>query len=239
MNRRVRGNGQPFAVAFVDLDLFAVINEGLGHESGDQVIDEVAHRLEGLLRPDDTLSRFSGDVFAVLLDPVDSITGAITAVSRMQKAIEEPIDVGHTTVNLTASAGILLYQDTYDSAEDMIRDADTALHRAKTDVRGSCVVFDGAMYDSALRFIECRRGIQAGLTGGEFEVHYQPIVDAETERLVSMEALVRWRHPGTGPRITRRVHSRCRGNRTDSSPWRMGFADGMRADQRMASARSQ
>lgn len=198
MNRRARGSGQPFAVAFVDLDKFAVINEGLGHESGDQVIDEVSRRLEGLLRPDDTLSRFSGDVFAVLLDPVDSITGAITAVSRMQKAIEEPIDVEHTTINLTASAGILLYQDAYNSAEDMIRDADTALHRAKTDVRGSYVVFDGAMYESALRFIECRRGIQAGLVEDEFEVHYQPIIDSATEQLVSMEALVRWRHPQRG-----------------------------------------
>lgn len=198
INRRRRGRREPFAVAFIDLDKFAVVNEGLGHETGDRVIDEVARRLEQTVRPDDTLSRFSGDVFAVLLDPVDSIRGAITAVSRIQKAIEAPIDLGHTVINLSASAGILLHQQDYTLAEDMIRDADTALHRAKGDVRGSYVVFDGAMYESALQFIECRQGIQSGLDAGEFEVHYQPIVDSVTEDLVSMEALVRWRHPTRG-----------------------------------------
>ncbi len=198
MNRRARGNSQPFAVAFVDLDKFAVVNEGLGHDSGDRVIDEVARRLDRCLRPDDTLSRFSGDVFAVLLDPVDSITGAITAVSRMQKVIEAPIEVNGTTINLTASAGILLHQNSYENPEEMIRDADTALHRAKADQRGGYVVFDGAMYESALQYIECRQGIQAGLNNNQFEVHYQPIVDAQSGHLVSMEALVRWKHPQRG-----------------------------------------
>ncbi len=198
LNHRSRSHDAPFAVAFLDLDKFGVVNEGLGHDSGDRVIDEVARRLERSLRPDDTLSRFSGDIFAILLDPVDSVRGAITAVSRMQKAIEQPFDLGDVTINLTASTGIVLYQPDYTCAEDMIRDADTALHRAKSEVRGSCAVFDAAMYESALKFIDCRRGIQTGLDNDEFEVHYQPIVDADTEELVSMEALVRWKHPERG-----------------------------------------
>lgn len=198
MNRRARGNTQPFAVAFVDLDKFAVVNEGLGHETGDRVIDEIGRRLDHTVRPDDTLSRFSGDVFAVLLDPVDSVNGAITAVARMQAAIEKPIELESTTINLTASAGILIYDGKYTSPEEMIRDADTALHRAKGDTRGSYAVFDSAMYENALKYIECRRGIQAGLVENEFEVHYQPIVDARSGSLVSMEALVRWHHPQRG-----------------------------------------
>ncbi|XOV88000.1 MAG: EAL domain-containing protein [Pseudomonadota bacterium] len=197
LNRRKRDGGKPFAVAFIDLDRFAVINEGLGHEAGDLVINEVAKRLERTVRPDDTLSRFSGDIFAILLDPVDSVTGALTAVSRIQRAISEPILVGGTDAHVTASAGILLHQDSYHSPEEMIRDADTALHRAKAAAKGSSVVFDAKMYESALRFIEYRSGMQSGISEGAFEVHYQPIVDM-SGRLSSMEALVRWRHPERG-----------------------------------------
>ncbi|HKI73910.1 MAG TPA: EAL domain-containing protein, partial [Pseudomonadales bacterium] len=198
LNRRKRAQGEPFAVAFLDLDGFSAINEGLGHETGDEVIKVVAQRLEDTVRPDDTMSRFSGDIFAVLLDPVDSVTGAITAVHRIQHAVEQPIELKSTTIHLNASVGIVLHQEMHSTPEEMVRDADTALHRAKADSKGSYVVFDSEMYQSALRYIEYRRGIQEGITNGAFEVYYQPIVDVRTERLASMEALVRWRHPEQG-----------------------------------------
>lgn len=198
LNRRKRGSREPFAVAFVDLDCFSTVNEGLGHETGDKVINEVAKRLAHTVRPDDTLSRFSGDIFAVLLDPVDTVTGAIRAAQRIQHAVEQPIELDTTTLKLTASFGIVLHQDVYRRPEEMIRDADTALHRAKADAKGSYMVFDKEMYQNALRHIEYRRGIQEGIGDGSFELYYQPIIDVHTEQLVSMEALVRWNHPVQG-----------------------------------------
>lgn len=198
INRRKRAGRDHFAVAFIDLDGFSVINEGLGHDMGDRVIKEVAARLEHVVRPDDTISRFSGDIFAILLDPVDAVTGAIQAVNRIQRAIEEPIVLPSATVNLTASAGIVLHQDMYLSPEDMIRDADTALHRAKQDAKGAYIVFDNEMYRRALQFIEYKSGIQQAISQGAFEVHYQPIIDVVTGQVTSMEALVRWPHPEKG-----------------------------------------
>lgn len=198
LNRRRRGSKEPFAVAFLDLDAFSTVNEGLGHETGDVVIREVARLLEQTVRPDDTLSRFSGDIFAILLDPVDSITGAIQAVNRIQRAVGKSIELESTTIDLTASVGIVLHQDTYTSPEEMIRDADTALHRAKANSTGSYMVFDNEMYQNALRYIEYKRGIQEGIANGAFDVYYQPIIDVRTEKLVSMEALLRWHHPERG-----------------------------------------
>lgn len=198
INRRRRSGHGTFAVAFIDLDGFSAINEGLGHDTGDEVIRQIAERLEHTVRPDDTLSRFSGDIFAVVLDPVDSVPGAVQAVNRIQRAVEQPVELAKTSINLTASVGIVLHQARYLSPEEMIRDADTALHRAKADAKGSCVIFDTEMYQDALRHIEYRQGIQDGLANGDFEVYYQPVVDVRTERLTSMEALVRWRHPELG-----------------------------------------
>ena len=198
INRRKRGSDDHFAVVFFDLDGFSAINEGLGHDVGDKVIHEVGARFSQTVRPDDTVSRFSGDIFAVLFDPVDSVNGAIQAVNRIQRAIEAPMNVAGHTVEVSVSAGIVLHHDLYHSPEEMVRDADVALHRAKADARGSYVVFDGAMHQNALRFIEFKSGMQTSLVDGDFEVHYQPIVDIESNKLVSMEALVRWHHPEKG-----------------------------------------
>lgn len=151
------------------------------------------------MRPDDTVSRFSGDIFAVLLDPVDSIQGAIQACSRIQRAIEKPLALAGTTVNMTASAGIVMHrQGSNETPESILRDADTALHRAKLDAKGSYVVFDNEMYEKALKFIEWKSGMQQAIQEGSFEVYYQPIVSVDSEDLVSMEALTRWPHPEFG-----------------------------------------
>lgn len=195
INRRKRGTRDEFAVVFLDLDGFGVINEGLGHEEGDHLIAEIGDRIVDTVRPDDTLSRFSGDIFAVLLDPVDSVTGAIQACNRIQQAIEEPFTLGTKTVHISASAGIVLGQGGYQSPEEMVRDADTALHRAKLDAKGSYVVFDNEMYKNAIRFIEYKSGMQQAIADDSFEVHYQPIIDIKSERLVGMEALLRWPCP--------------------------------------------
>lgn len=198
INRRKRGRPDYFSVLFLGLDGFKIINEGLGHESGDYVINEVGRRIAKVIRPDDTVSRFSGDIFAVLLDPVDAVAGSIQACQRILDAVREPIELRQATLNLTASVGIVVNTDDYHTAEEMIRDADTALHKAKTDAQGSYIVFDHEMYEDAVRFIDRKSGIQRAISDGDIDVHYQPIVEASSGKLVSMEALVRWTHPSEG-----------------------------------------
>ena len=198
INRRKRGFKESFAAVLIDLDGFSPINEGLGHEMGDKLLSEVATRIAMTVRPDDTISRFSADIFAILLDPVDSAAGAIQACERIQRAIEKPIDLGSTTVDISATAGIVFDQELYNSAEEMVRDADTAIHRAKLDAKGAYVIFDNQMYQNALKFIERKSSMQQALNDKVFTVHYQPIVDTLTSKLVSMEALVRWKDPQEG-----------------------------------------
>lgn len=199
MNRRKRGGERgKFAVLFIGLDGFSVINEGFGHDFGDQVINEIGQRIVKSIRPDDTLSRFSGDVFAVLLDPVDEASGAIQACQRILDNVRAPFELGDTTLNISASAGIMVDNGQHFSADEMLRDADTALNRAKSDAQGSYVVFDSAMYQDAVRFIDRKNGIQKAMLESAFKVYYQPIVALETGKLVSMEALVRWPHPEEG-----------------------------------------
>ena len=198
INRRKRGFKDSFAAVLIDLDGFSPINEGLGHEMGDKLLSEVATRIAMTVRPDDTISRFSADIFAILLDPVDSAAGAIQACERIQRAIEKPIDLGSTTVDISATAGIVFDQELYNSAEEMVRDADTAIHRAKLDAKGAYVIFDNQMYQNALKFIERKSSMQQALNDKVFTVHYQPIVDTLTSKLVSMEALVRWKDPQEG-----------------------------------------
>ena len=198
LNRRKRGVKDHFAVSFFGLDGFAVINEGLGHEAGDLVLNEVARRIALTVRPEDSISRFSGDIFAVLFDPVDSAAGAIEASARIQKAIDKPIQLKDRPLDISASVGIVLNHDMYQSADEIVRDADTALHRAKLDAKGAYVIFDNAMYENAVRFIERKSSMQQAMMDGAFEVHFQPIVDVATEKLVSFEALARWRHPEEG-----------------------------------------
>jgi diguanylate cyclase (GGDEF)-like protein/PAS domain S-box-containing protein len=197
ITRRERGARDDFAVVFVDLDGFSTINEGLGHHHGDKLLKVVGTRIEQTVRPDDTVSRFGSDIYAILLDPVDSAAGAIEACQRIQKVIATPIDLGDEMVDFSASCGIVLHR-TGATAQEMMRDADTALHRAKADAKGAHIIFDDLMYQNALSFIKRKSSMQQALKDGVFEVYYQPIVDVRTERLVSMEALVRWPHPTEG-----------------------------------------
>lgn len=197
ITRRERGARDLFAVVFVDLDGFSTLNEGLGHDHGDKLLKIIGTRIEQTVRPDDTVSRFGADIFAVLLDPVDSAAGAIEACQRIQKVISTPIDLGDDVVDFSASCGIVLNRAGA-KAEELIRDADTALHRAKSDAKGAHIIFDDEMYRNALGFIKRKSSMQQALNDGVFEVYYQPIVDVHTEKLVSMEALVRWPHPTEG-----------------------------------------
>lgn len=198
LNRRKRGMTDQFAVLFVGLDGFGVINEGLGHNQGDELIGLIGRRVANSVRPDDTLSRFSGDIFAILLDPVESVRGVIQACQRIQESIEEPLNLDGQIINITASVGIVLNSHRHYTHDEMIRDADIALHRAKKEAHGSYMVFDTEMYQRALRFIDWKSGIQKALNDNAFNVHYQPIVEIQSGKLVAFEALVRWEREDEG-----------------------------------------
>lgn len=198
LRHRSDGDQALFAVLFVGLDNFSAITAGLGHEQGDQVLREVGQRIAATVGTNDMVSRFTGDKFAVLLDPVDNAAGVLEICRKIQAAIRRPLSVQGTGMDLSASVGLVLHHDGYRTTAEIIRDADNAIHRAKLEGAGSHVMFDHHMYETALTFLQLKTGMEQALHDETFEVYYQPIVDAITEKMVSMEALVRWRHPTRG-----------------------------------------
>jgi diguanylate cyclase (GGDEF)-like protein/PAS domain S-box-containing protein len=181
-----------FAVLFIDLDQFRTINEGLGHAAGDKLIVAVSERIGSVLSPADTLSRFGGDIFGVLLENRVTLQETIETVERIKAQFDTGFDVDSRIIDITCCIGIVISHDHYQSPEDMLRDADTAMHRAKSGGKSSHVVFDNEMYTVALRYIEWRDEMQRALDECTFELHYQPVVSADTGKVSSLEALIRW-----------------------------------------------
>jgi diguanylate cyclase (GGDEF)-like protein len=187
----------PFAVIFLDLDGFKVVNDSLGHQMGDRVLTAVGARIVRELRAVDTGARFGGDEFAILLRDTDP-AGARVVAERVRVALAEPMRVdGHELV-IEASMGVATSVVGYASAEDVLRDADTAMYRAKAAEPGSISFFDAAMHAKAALQQSLHTELQRALEESQFEVHYQPIVALETGLADRFEALVRWRHPERG-----------------------------------------
>jgi diguanylate cyclase (GGDEF)-like protein/PAS domain S-box-containing protein len=186
-----------YAVVFLDLDGFKLVNDSLGHLAGDRFLKEVGRRLRNALRPADLASRFGGDEFALLLHNIGF--GAIRPiVERMQASLAAPIEVDGHRVTVTASVGVATSEGAYTNAEDVLRDADIAMYHAKTHDRGSFAMFDVAMRDNAIARLGLQSEIRQALDRHEFEVHYQPIVKLDAHGTNHFEALVRWRHPRRG-----------------------------------------
>jgi len=185
------GNYQ-FAVLFIDLDNFRAINEGLGHRAGDELIVEVSRRIGHVIGRVDTLSRFGGDIFGVLLENVHSLQEVMNACDRIQQQFSTSYGINNRSIDMSCSIGIVLSHEQYNSPEDMIRDADTAMHRAKADGKRTHTVFDQEMYTRALRYIDWGDEMQKSLEEGGFELQYQPIIAPSTGKLSSLEALIRW-----------------------------------------------
>jgi diguanylate cyclase (GGDEF)-like protein len=183
-------------VLFLDVDLFKVINDSLGHAAGDRVLVEVATRLGGVLRPGDTLARFGGDEFVVVFDNVPEEEVA-TLAARVADALSAPFEFEGRAVTVTASIGIAVAGDTTD-ADTLLRDADAAMYRAKAAGRNQAVVFDQGMHEQAAARLESESGLRRALDLGELRVYYQPVVDLQTLSAVGFEALVRWKHPDLG-----------------------------------------
>ncbi|HEX5727582.1 MAG TPA: EAL domain-containing protein [Longimicrobiaceae bacterium] len=187
-----------FAVLFLDLDRFKVVNDGLGHHVGDELLIAVAARLRGCVRETDTVARFGGDEFAVLLDDIGSVEVALRAAERLQHELTAPVALSGYEVFTSASIGIALSSEAYGRPEYLLRNADMAMYRAKGAGGARYEIFDRAMHALALTRLQMETDLRRGVDRGEFTLHYQPIVSLRTGRIAGAEALLRWQHPERG-----------------------------------------
>jgi diguanylate cyclase (GGDEF)-like protein len=187
-----------FCVLFLDLDRFKNINDSLGHPCGDELLTLVARRLEGCIRQTDMVARFGGDEFAILLDAIESPSDATRVAEKVQQEISAPFKLRNHEAVTTASIGVALSTPEYSEAEDMIRDADTAMYRAKDQGKARYEIFDTAMHTRAVTLLRLESDLRRALERDELCVYYQPIVSVDSGELHGFEALVRWRHPERG-----------------------------------------
>ncbi len=187
----------PVAVLFVDLDHFKIVNDGLGHAAGDELLVEVAQRLRKVMRPGDVVARFGGDEFVVLCTQVTGLDTASQIAQRLLVTLAEPMMIGGEEVFVTASIGIALSQDG-DTAETLLRQADAAMYQAKHDGRARAVTFHPERHGSAATLLKTGNDLHRALERDELVVYYQPMVDLVVGRVTGFEALVRWNHPERG-----------------------------------------
>jgi diguanylate cyclase (GGDEF)-like protein/PAS domain S-box-containing protein len=193
-----RRHGTSFSVLFLDIDRFKVINDSLGHVRGDELLCEVARRLESCLRHADTVARLGGDEFTILIEDVPARIEALKVADRLQDALRAPFALSGQEVFSGASIGIAHGNANYLRPEDILRDADTALYRAKAQGRGRWVEFDPSMHDRAVALLQLETDLRRALDRRELLLHYQPVVSLITGRITGGEALIRWMHPERG-----------------------------------------
>jgi diguanylate cyclase (GGDEF)-like protein/PAS domain S-box-containing protein len=198
LDRARRRRGYLFAVLFLDLDRFKLINDSLGHLAGDLLLTVLAKRFLSCIRPGDVIGRFGGDEFAILLDNIADAEDGTHIAERLLASVGEPIDLDGHEAALSGSIGIAFSATGYEKAEDLLRDADTAMYRAKSLGRARFEVFDEAMRARVMALLNMENDLRRALERGELQVHYQPIVSLAEGGLIGFEALVRWWHPQRG-----------------------------------------
>ncbi len=188
----------PFATLFLDFDRFKNVNDSLGHFAGDQLLIAVSGRINECLRPGDTISRLGGDEFAILLADVGDVAGAIKVAERIQSAMSAPFHLLGQEIFTSASIGIAMGDTEYAQPEELLRDADMAMYRAKALGKARHHVFDAGMHQRAVALLQLETDLRHAIERGEFRVAYQPIVTLQSGRIAGFEALVRWQHPTRG-----------------------------------------
>jgi diguanylate cyclase (GGDEF)-like protein len=191
-------NRHQFAVLFLDLDRFKVVNDSLGHATGDQLLRKVSEQLQASVRKSDTIARLGGDEFVILLEDLENANEAIEVAERIHQRLKRPMLLGGQEIFISTSIGIALNSELYTSPDQVLRDADIAMYRAKKGGRGSYEIFDSCMHDIALRQLQLENDLQRAIDREELRVYYQPIINLETQKIESFEALVRWQHPEKG-----------------------------------------
>lgn len=187
-----------FAVLFLDLDRFKVVNDSLGHHAGDLLLQEIAKELKILVRDKDTVARLGGDEFVILIEDLESNHEAYDIAQRITDFLATPFTIENQSIFIGTSIGVLFNDERYDSADIMLRDADTAMYHAKDKGKGRYEVFDSSMQKKVQHALELEADIRDGIANSEFFPYFQPIVDLKTEAVVGFEALARWQSTKRG-----------------------------------------
>ncbi|MDA8079199.1 MAG: EAL domain-containing protein [Nitrospiraceae bacterium] len=187
-----------YAVLFIDLDRFKVINDSLGHVIGDKLLIEVAHRVSKCIRPDDTVARLGGDEFAILLKDLVDSSQAGQIAERVLRELDVSFLIKGHEIYTSASIGIAVKEEGHLKPEHIIRDADIAMYHAKALGKACYVEFDASMHEKTVERLRLETDLRQALEQGQFLMHYQPIVNLEDNRIIGFEALIRWNHPGRG-----------------------------------------
>jgi diguanylate cyclase (GGDEF)-like protein len=196
--QRSRNSDYLFALLFIDLDRFKVVNDSLGHSVGDKLLIAIARLLPEDLRDTDTVARLGGDEFVILLDDIEDLTDAIQLGDRLQDRLSLPFTLEEQVIFTSASIGIALSSTGYQNSSQLLRDADIAMYRAKNKGKARSEVFDRDMYLQTLKTIELERNLRLALKHGQLSLHYQPIISLADSTLAGFEALIRWKHPQQG-----------------------------------------
>jgi diguanylate cyclase (GGDEF)-like protein len=195
---RLERSRTTIAVLFLDLDHFKVVNDSLGHNSGDRILVTVAERLSSILRPGDTVARFGGDEFTILCDGLVDASEAVDIAERIRAGLATALEVGRAELHQTVSIGIAVATGLGAHPEAMLRDADAAMYRAKERGRNRVELFDDTMRDRAITRLRTEIALRRAITQDELVLHYQPVIDLTSGDMVGAEALIRWQHPREG-----------------------------------------
>lgn len=196
--RASRMKDKPFAVLFFDIDRFKTVNDSLGHLVGDKLLMAIADRVRSICRPSDTVCRFGGDEFVIVAEDVDSVRDATSIAERLHHEFQVPFQLGESEAYATVSTGIAMWHQGYDKPENLLRDADNAMYRAKELGRNRYAVFDEQMHAEVVATLELENDLRRAVTRKEFRPFYQPIISLDKGNLVGFEVLARWDHPTRG-----------------------------------------
>lgn len=198
LKHATRETNLKYAVLFLDLDRFKRINDSLGHQTGDQLLIQVAQRISSCIRAGDTVARLGGDEFVVLLEDIDNVRAATEVALRIQDALSEPLTLNGQQVFTSASIGIAIGAQRYHNPDDLLRDADIAMYQAKENGKSCCALFDQEMHARVNTLLQLETDLRKAVMRQEFVLHYQPIVSLEDHHILGFETLLRWQHPTLG-----------------------------------------